>query len=405
MENSEINIKERQYYIDWLRITLILSVFIFHVGMIFNTWDWHVKNDITYGWLKGIMSFLHLWRIPLLFMVSGAGTWFALGFRSRMEYLSERSRRLLIPAIAGIILLVPVQVYLDTNLSARMSQYRSLADFYPHFFDGIYPEGNFSWHHLYFIVYLFLIALVVTPFLNFLRSDSFSRFFSPVAKIMTRPIGINLFLVPLILSQAILRPLFPEETHALINDWAWFVYFLLFFIAGFLFLSKKEIVETICKNRIYYLVQSALTASLLLIVPELSGDEFLSGWLWNLNSIIVTWSVCISVIGFARKYLNLNTSFRKIANEAIFPFYLLHQPAIVVTGYYIVKLGISPLLKFLLITSGSLLLTISAYLLIRRFNILRLMFGLKQKRKSPELMQPGSVSRVVVNQTTYKNIF
>ena len=71
---------ERQYYIDWLRILLILSVFLFHIGMVFNTWSWHIKNDMQYdGLLQDVMSFLHLWRMPLLFMISGAGTYFALG--------------------------------------------------------------------------------------------------------------------------------------------------------------------------------------------------------------------------------------------------------------------------------------------------------------------------------------
>jgi len=74
---------DRQYYIDWLRILLILSVFLFHIGMIFNSWEWHIKNDQTYGGaLPYIMIHLHNWRMPLLFLISGAGTYFALGKRN-----------------------------------------------------------------------------------------------------------------------------------------------------------------------------------------------------------------------------------------------------------------------------------------------------------------------------------
>jgi hypothetical protein len=54
--------------------------------MIFNTWEWHIKNDQQYGgMLKQIMTFLHYWRMPLLFMVSGAGTYFALGKRTQVS--------------------------------------------------------------------------------------------------------------------------------------------------------------------------------------------------------------------------------------------------------------------------------------------------------------------------------
>jgi glucan biosynthesis protein C len=163
---------ERQFYIDWLRILLILSVFLFHIGMIFNTWGWHVKNDQQFGGLlQGIMSFLHYWRMPLLFLISGAGTYFALGKRTSAQYLTERFKRLFIPLVVGVFTLVPVQVYIE-----RASSYTSLLDFYPHMFEGIYPEGNFSWHHLWFIVYLFVIALLISPFLGMLRSARFVRF-------------------------------------------------------------------------------------------------------------------------------------------------------------------------------------------------------------------------------------
>ena len=109
---------ERQYYIDWLRILLILSVFLFHIGMIFILWDWHVKNDVIAGYkstLWYIMVFLGRWRMPLLILISGAGTYFALGKRTTGQYLGERFRRLIIPLIAGIFILVPVKLYIEKS--------------------------------------------------------------------------------------------------------------------------------------------------------------------------------------------------------------------------------------------------------------------------------------------------
>ena len=89
--------KTRKFYIDWLRIALILSVFLFHIGMFFNHWGWHVKNDIQLRWLSPVMEFLHYWRMPLLFLVSGVGTYYALGHRTVKQYLKERSIRILLP--------------------------------------------------------------------------------------------------------------------------------------------------------------------------------------------------------------------------------------------------------------------------------------------------------------------
>jgi len=393
MEKSTQTIKERQYYIDWLRILLIFSVFLFHVGMIFNTWDWHIKNDQKFEELKNVMTFLHCWRIPLLFLVSGAGTWFALGFRSPGDYLLERFKRLLIPAIAGIFLLVPVQVYLDTNLTERMAQYKSIFDFYPHMFEGIYPNGNFSWHHLYFIIYLFVIALIITPFLRFFRSSKFSHFMEWVEKVFAKPLGVNLFLIPLVISQIILRPFFPEETHSLFDDWALFVFYLLFFLAGFIMLSNRKIVESISRYRLLYFFQSVGVTVFMFKVPYLANNQLTGEILWLFGSILVAWSVSMCAIGYARRYLHVNSLFRKIANEAIYPFYLLHQPAIVVTGYFIVRWSIPVYMKIILITLISLGLTLSIYfLLIRRFDLLRIMFGLKVRGPKPLPSMQQSIS-------------
>ena len=192
---------ERQIYIDWIRIFLIFSVFLFHIGMIFNGWSWHVKNDAQFALLNRPMAFLHAWRMPLLFLVSGAGTRFALGFRSTKQFISERKKRLLIPFAAGIFILVPVQVYIE-----KLDQYASLLDFYMHFFDGIYPEGNFSWHHLWFIIYLFFISLMFVPFIAFYRSSYYRLFENRLERLAKRKAGLLVLALPLLISQLILRP-------------------------------------------------------------------------------------------------------------------------------------------------------------------------------------------------------
>ena len=46
MTNEVETRSDRQYYIDWLRILLIISVYLFHVGMFFNTWKWRQEQYI-----------------------------------------------------------------------------------------------------------------------------------------------------------------------------------------------------------------------------------------------------------------------------------------------------------------------------------------------------------------------
>lgn len=399
METTLTKKTERQYYIDWLRILLILSVFLFHIGMIFNTWGWHIKNDEQYkGALWYIMVFMHYWRMPLLFLISGAGTWFALGKRTTGQYLGERFKRLIIPFLIGIFTLVPVQVYIE-----KSAQYQSLIDFYPHMFDGIYPTGNFSWHHLWFILYLFFISILISPFLRFFKSTKFGKFKQRLAKLVAKPLMLNIYIVPLLISQILLRPYFPEETHAFFNDWAFMAFNILFFLAGFILLSNNIITEAIKKQRYLFLIEAVIVTVFMYTVPYQGPTERIGDIIWDISAIFVAWSWGITAIGFAKRYLNRDSQFRKLANEAIYPFYLLHQPVIVVVGYFVLQYNMPTIWEVFIITLLSFFFTVIIYwFVIYPFNLLRIIFGLKKlKTEKPKFIwgaKPASV-------TIYNNQF
>lgn len=380
METNLQTKTERQFYIDWLRILLIFSVFLFHVGMIFNSWHWHVKNDTTYkGVLWYSMVLLHQWRMPLLFLVSGASTYFALGKRTSRQYLGERFKRLIIPLVVGVFTLVPVQVYIE-----KSAQYSSLIDFYQHMFDGIYPTGNFSWHHLWFIVYLFVISLFISPFLRFFKSVRFKNFALWMEKMAAKPLGLNIIIIPLVISQLLLRPYFPDSTNGLFDDWASMAFYIIFFLAGFILLSNKNITESIKKQRYLYLIEAILASVFLVTVPYQQGiSEKMANLLYDNDATIVALSTGLTAIGFAKQHLNFNSQLRKIANEAIYPFYLLHQPVIVVVGFFVTAWNIPILMKVFIIIIFSLTITISIYwFLVKSYNLMRVVFGMKPNVKS-----------------------
>jgi len=392
MKSLSIQKTERQYFIDWLRILLILSVFVFHIGMFFNTWGWHVKNPTEYGgMLKNVMIFLHQWRMPLLFLISGAGTFYALGKRTPGRYLGERFKRLMIPFFAGIFVLVPVQVYLE-----KADQFSSLLSFYPQMFDGVYPSGNFSWHHLWFILYLFVISLFMAPFLKLIRSKGYLRFSLWLEGFASRPLSLNIVVVILIGSQLLLRPYFPENTHALVNDWAYMAFYIIFFLAGFMLLSSKNIIESIRKQKNLYLTEAGLATAMMFSSPYIFANESTADLVWGISSIFLAWSCALAAIGYARQYLNHDSTFRKVANEAIYPFYLLHQPVILVLGFFLIKVEMTDFVRFLLLITSSFGITCALYwFAVRPFNITRIIFGMKPvSRKTKQAMVPEKLELI-----------
>ena len=151
--------KERRYDLDWLRVLVFSLLILYHVGMFFVPWGWHLKNNNIYEWLQLPMAFVNQWRLPILFIISGMGTRFALSYKNTREFLVERRNRLLIPLVFGMIVIVAPQVYIERIADGDFTG--TYWQFYLHYFEGIYPSGNFSWHHLWFLPYLFVYSLLL----------------------------------------------------------------------------------------------------------------------------------------------------------------------------------------------------------------------------------------------------
>lgn len=391
--NSQIKSNsERKYFIDWLRIGLIISVFFFHVGMIFRPEQWHVNSAESFPFLDPIMWWLHLWRMPLLFLVSGVGTYYAIGHRTTWQYLKERFKRLYIPFTFGFFTLVPLMVYVE-----RIDNYSSLLDFIPHMFDGgPYPVGNISWHHLWFILYLFIISLMIAPFLRYTKSGHYNMVRGKLINLVTKRMGLNWILLILIISQVILRLYFPNSTNALYNDWAYFTYYLLFFICGFILFTSDKVINAIANNRRLYLHQTIVFTVLLFSLPSIFGEpSIVQDYSRGITEMIISLSCGITAIAYFKTYFNKEHKYRKIMNEAIYPFYLLHQPALIFVGYVVLKWDISYGMQALLITIFSLMSIIASYwFIIRKFNFLRISFGMKVKAKK-EIYEQNQLKNVL----------
>ena len=105
---------QRRYDIDALRVLATLLLIIFHTGMVFTAFDgWHVQNLERSQAIGNLLAFIHQWHMPLFFLLAGASTYFALSVRSPRQYAGERFKRLLLPLLVGILVVIPPQVYFE----------------------------------------------------------------------------------------------------------------------------------------------------------------------------------------------------------------------------------------------------------------------------------------------------
>ena len=378
---------QRRYDLDWLRVIAILTLLFYHTGMIYVSWGWHIKSAEHSQPMEEVMRWLHRWRMPLLFFISGAGTFFALTKRSFGSYAGERVRRLFVPLVFGMFVIVPPQIYIEWLFRHRFAG--SYAEFYPEVFKfQSYHDGGtggaFSWHHLWFICYLFFYSLISIPVFRWLRSESGQRFTDRIGRLIARPGGAMwLGAVVIFISQITLKPFFPDETHALINDWAYFVKNLLLFWFGYLFISRPAFWQILTDQRRILLTGTLICTVLLYAIRAVYDTEGPDILAWEIayliNTDCLTWFSVLATVAYGYRYLNVNRPILPHLNEAVYPFYILHQTVIVLIGYYVLTrtdLGVYD--GFLVVSFSSLAACVAIYLLlIRPFKLTRVLFGLK----------------------------
>lgn len=373
---------ERRYDLDWLRVLAILLLHLFHCAMPFvSEWDWHIKNKETSNLLLECNFFLSRWRMPILFLISGIGTIFVVNRLSVRQYISQRAKRLLVPLVFGMLIIVPPQVYYERIFKGE--KYTSFFEFYPSIFTtGVYPEGNLSWHHLWFIAYLFVYSIIAVPVVLFLKSEKGKNLIAFTAN-TTQRYGMYGFAC-ILFGASFLYFWFPNETHAFAGDWAGFTKYFLYFLFGCFIGTNPMFWKHMEDNRRRNLKIAFFS---ILLINYFRWNNVEPDWGMTGRNILFfalltvsAWIWVITFLGYAKKYLNFNNKILQLANEAIYPFYILHQTIIVIIAYYIVQVNESIISKYLFLTIVSFGLSVGLYVFcVKPYNVIRVLFGMKIK--------------------------
>jgi glucan biosynthesis protein C len=376
---------QRRYELDWLRVLTILAIFVFHCSRLFDADDWTIKNSTTYLSMNVWKDWANSWGMPLILIVSGASVFFALSKVRPGKYVQGIVMRLLVPLLFGMFTHTALQVYLERLNKGTFGG--SFFEFYPHYFDGMYGfGGNFAWMglHLWYLELLFIVSLLFLPLFAWLKYTKLGqRLLNGLGNFLAIPGFAILFALPAIL---LINKLDPATWgNKDLGGWSVIIY-PSFFIAGFIIISNQRLQECIQRLRWLYLGLGVALSALFIHMeytftvhfdyPPLlvSIDQRWGEYIYCL----IAWSFLLTIFGFAMKHLTFTNPFLKYANEAALPFYILHQTVIVGLGYFVVQWAIPDLLKFAIVLTVSFLITMGLYeFLVRRFNLLRFLFGMK----------------------------
>jgi glucans biosynthesis protein C len=370
----------RVYFIDWLRILAVLLLFPRHTLRLFDEADpFYVQASPVSVWVGQVIRFISVWHMPLLFFLAGCSTYYALRKRSGGRYAWERVKRLLVPLVFGILILIPPQTWyggrFNSGYTGSYWHYLVSGDFMRmNIQDNVDFFGGFGVGQLWFIYFLLFISLVALPLLVWGARGRGIRRMQAFSRRLAKPAWWFLPVVILLVGN-----LTPDAGGY--N----FVFSLFLFLLGFIAVCDPTFMESAERYRIPSLaVGVGLT---LFWVLNTDFRESFPDRSWQLvglrfGGVIATWLMLMSMLGFGQRYLDRTSRVQKYLAEGSYPLYILHQTVIVIIGFYVIRLAAPRPVLWVLLLVAAVAATFALYEIVRRVGVLRFLFGMRQRRKA-----------------------
>lgn len=373
-------VSPRSHEVDLLRVVAMLAVFAVHAAQPFNPWDsWLVQSPERSKWLGELVLFLAPWVMPLFMMLAGASAWHSLGKRTTGEYLHERVTRLIVPFVAGILLIVPPQIYVDRRQRGLFAG--SFLEFYPHFFDGVYPSGNFALVHLWFLVVLAALAIITLPTFRWLRGGAGRRAMARLGEICGPPGAILLLVLPMVALRVAMWVVFPHA-RPVVADWSNRMVILLMFVYGYMFAGEPALLRAVDRQwKLALAVGVAFSGAMFAWawpgdLTERFPVPFSAHYVWFWSTYALgglAWS--IALFGAARAVQHAGRRPLARVRRLVNPFYILHQTVIVLLAFALLDRRAGPIASFLLLLFSAFATTMVISSLVMRTRLTRAMFG------------------------------
>ena len=373
----------RHYGMDWLRIGAFGLLILYHIGMYFVPWGWHVKIAEPLDWVQLPMLATNSWRLALLFLVSGyasAALFAKLGGSG--AFARSRSARLLIPLAFGIIVVIPPQPWIEL-----VGQHGYAHGFLHFWLRDYFRFGSLdgiilpTWQHLWFVVYLWVYTMLAAVLLAVVPGATRARIADGAARWLG---GAGLLVWPLA-AWLLIYAVFPghEETHALFDDGPSHLHYLIPFFVGWLLRVRPQLFDAVAR---WWRVALAIAVVAFGVVASilclwLSGAQP-ADWgklPFDIAHLVQGWATIVALVGIADHYWNRDHRSRTTFAEAVFPFYIIHQTIIVVVGWYLLQARVAALPSFLILLAATTLGCWLFYRIGRNIGWLRPLIGLQRK--------------------------
>lgn len=366
----------RRYFLDWLRVLAFAGLALFHVGLLYSTWDYNLKAPVSHPEVEWFLEALSPWRMALLFVISGVACRFLIGKLGPGAFARNRLARLLPVIVTGMLLVNPVQVWAQLrDIGATTKPYLAfwLTD-YLHSDPGLIAALGRpmpTWDHLWFLVYLLPYTLLLAGVAAMLPRRARLRL--PLAVLFVAP-GVWMALTSVLMGTV------APFTHSLVDDWAAHLKWLGLFATGVLLADRDDAWSALKAERgpLLGVACGLLAAYLACRIPWMRTHDLTWTVAYRVLEGAYGWTMVLAVAGFAARWLDRPSALLSYLNEAVLPVYVMHQPAMLLAAYLLFPIHLALPLEALLLVAAAALVPLAVYHgAIRPWSPIRWMFGVK----------------------------
>lgn len=383
-------VRERRHDVDWLRVSVFMLLIFYHIGQYYVAdWEWHVKSEYQSSFLKNLMLLSNQWRMPLVFLVSGLSLALVEAKLSSWQLVKTRFMRLYLPIVIGMLIIVPPQLYYELIQKEGFSG--TYGDFYSiylnintiHFVDYQTPMGILTWNHLWYLAYLWhytLLYILIKPLIKGVPWNELLRRVNPCILIFAPLVLCTLYGV-------LLKPYYPQ-TNQLFGDWYNHALYLTTFFMGYVLAKSPNIWDNIIRHRRMWLVMACVSFVVFLLrfhgyLPQYDTsisefDSTINTWIKETVVYINMFCWVYAAIGYAGLLKSKQHPVLSYMNDAILPWYIVHQTIIIVFAANIANYHLGPVVEPIVMIIATLLGCFLFYEIVRRFYLFSVMFGVKR---------------------------
>lgn len=314
----------RKNFIDNLRWMTVFLLIPYHAAQAFNTWG--ELNYVTFPGSKACSSFivfLSPFFMPILFLLAGMSTKYALRKRSYGQYIFERVKRLIVPFLFGVIAFCPILAYIGdkSNFGYSGGFFEHYITFFTKWTDLSGFDGGFGVGQFWFLYFLFIISLVSVGIIALINN---------AVKKQDKEREIPFWVICLLVI-----PL-PFLYDILAVGGKSFAEYLYIFLLGYYIMSSDKAIEKAEKYR-YLTLLAGLAAGIINVYMFIwSGKDF--GVANIIAKTFTEWFMILGLIGIGKNKLDFKGKVSAYMSSRSFPYFSWHFLWVVLFQYWFMNI-------------------------------------------------------------------